>query len=66
MNNYLDKLIGDDELLTYICLILAIFNILLIIFFQVRMYRAILSEEYLYPNSENSRVSLLDINAGDQ
>ena len=30
MNNYLDKLIGDDELLTYICLILAIFNILLI------------------------------------
>ena len=30
MNNSLDKLIGDDELLTYICLILAIFNILLI------------------------------------
>ena len=30
MNNSLDKLIGNDELLTYICLILAIFNILLI------------------------------------
>ena len=29
MNNYLDKLIGDDELLTYICLILAILNTLL-------------------------------------
>ena len=29
MNNSLDKLIGNDELLTYICLILAILNILL-------------------------------------
>jgi hypothetical protein len=30
MTNGLDKLIGNDELLTYICLILAILNIFLI------------------------------------
>ena len=29
MNNSLDKLIGNDELLTYICLILSILNTLL-------------------------------------